>query len=94
MSPTPENIPLLTNVLCVSTATETAAEATEVPATTEAAVAAPVEEEAKEEAKEEEAKKDAEPVEDGQLEHKGSNFPKYVPAQHHLRSALFTRRSR
>lgn len=27
----------------------------------------------------EEAKKEAEPVEDGQLEHKGSNFPKYVP---------------
>lgn len=26
----------------------------------------------------EEAKKEAEPVEDGQLEHKGSNFPKYA----------------
>lgn len=54
-----------------ATETEAAKETTETPAAETTDVAA------KEEAKEE-AKKEAEPVEDGQLEHKGSNFPKYV----------------
>lgn len=51
------------------TETEAAKETTETPAAD--TTAAPAKEEAKEE-----AKKEAEPVEDGQLEHKGSNFPK------------------
>lgn len=49
-----------------TTATEAATETTETPAAETAAAPA------------EEAKKEAEPVEDGQLEHKGSNFPKYA----------------
>lgn len=54
-------------IFCHSTATEAAAETTETPAaetTTEAA--------------KEETKKEVVPVENGQLEHKGSNFPKYA----------------
>lgn len=50
------------------TETEAAKEVTETPAAETSAAPA----------KEEEAKKEAEPVEDGQLEHKGSNFPKYA----------------
>lgn len=49
-------------------ATEAAKEVAETPAAETSASPA----------KEEEAKKEAEPVEDGQLEHKGSNFPKYA----------------
>lgn len=54
-----------------TTETEAAKAVTETPA--EDTTATPAKEEAKEE-----AKKEAEPVEDGQLEHKGSNFPKYA----------------
>lgn len=58
------------NIAFFFVATEAAKETTETPAaeTTEAA---------KEEAKEE-TKKEVVPVENGQLEHKGSNFPKYA----------------
>lgn len=48
-----------------TTSTEPTAAATETPAETAAASA-------------EEAKKEIVPVEDGQLDHKGSNFPKYA----------------
>lgn len=50
------------------TETEALKEVTETPAAETAATAPETEE----------AKKEAEPVEDGQLEHKGSNFPKYA----------------
>lgn len=50
-----------------TTETEAAKAVTETPA--EETTVAPAKEE---------AKKEAEPVEDGQLEHKGSNFPKYA----------------
>lgn len=49
-------------------ATETATETTETPAAAEATT----------EAAKEETKKEVVPVENGQLEHKGSNFPKYA----------------
>lgn len=58
----------MANNLVRSTATEAAAETTETPAAETTAT----------DAAKEETKKEVVPVENGQLEHKGSNFPKYA----------------
>lgn len=64
---TVESVQIANRVCLHITETEAAKETTETPAAETSATAV-----------KEEAKKEAEPVEDGQLEHKGSNFPKYA----------------